>query len=42
MLWIAQSTENYRIVGIYRDETSAWAAWGDNDNVYIYWTESDL
>lgn len=42
MLWIAQRTDNHRILGIYRNEEKAFSDWGDRDNVYIYWIESEV
>ena len=42
MLWIAQSKEYGHILGIFRSEDQINAIYGDNDNVNIYWVESDL
>lgn len=42
MLWIAQSKEYGHILGIFRSEDKAHEFYGDNENVNIYWVESDL
>ena len=42
MLWIAQSKEYGHILGIFRSEDQINAIYGDNENVNIYWVESDL
>ena len=42
MLWVAQSKTTGHILGIFRKEDNAFATYGDNDNVNIYWVESDL
>lgn len=42
MLWIVQSKESKLIHGIFRDESTAFDLYGYNDNLNIYWVESDL
>lgn len=42
MLWIAQSKEYGHILGIFRSEDQIHELYIDNENVNIYWVESDL
>ena len=42
MLWIVQSKESKLIHGIFRDESTAFELYGYNNNLNIYWIESDL